>query len=209
MRITFRFMMAAMLLGLSACGTSPAISLYETYVGPSPSRSNFPVCHGFSCSYTEQVSLTDSEWARIQALFATPPQNAEEERARLAQAIGEIEKIVGPKAGTQNDRRRAPNFGERGQQDCIDEAVNTTTYLNFIKQDGMMAYHDIGKAAVRGMIVDGKWPSNTATIIERESGMTYTMDSFFHKNGKPAEVVELDFWMTGWRPERHADEVER
>ena len=83
------------------------------------------------------------------------------------------------------------------------------TYLTFLQKDGLVNFHDIGAPALRGYIIKGGWPSNTATIIDRKTGIRYTVDSFFHKNGELPEIVALDFWMTGWKPPKLPNEVER
>ena len=207
--ITFKLISLFMLMGLAACGnTSSANNLYLTTQGPSVTRDNFAVCHGFSCRYTERVALTNMEWDQVRAAFEPPAATPEDERAHIASAIALLERILGPKSGTENDRRRAPNFGSKGQQDCIDVTVNTMTYLTFLDQDGLINHHTIGEAKTRGHIIDG-WPSNTATVVENQSGVMYTMDSFFHQNGELPEVVTIDFWMTGWKPDKLPHEKER
>ena len=196
--------------GLWVTGCSSAANeLFDTYSGPQATRDSFVVCHGFSCRYTERVNLTDSEWSEILTMFEPDSVSAEQERERIRTAVARLEQILGPKSGTELDRRRAPNTGKRGQQDCIDESVNTMTYLTFLDRDGKLKYHTIGPAETRGKIVDGKWPSNTATITETATGQRYVVDSFFHQNGELPEVVTLSLWMTGWRPEKLPHEVER
>jgi hypothetical protein len=196
-------------VALAACSsTSSANRLFIKHQGPSVTRASFVVCHGFSCNYTERVALTDNEWDQVLENFKTQAQSPEEERHNISKAVAQMEQILGPKSGTENDRRRSPNFGTKGQQDCIDESVNTMTYITFLDQENLIKYHTMGEAKTRGHIIDG-WPSNTATLIENESGIIYTVDSFFHKNGELPEVVTLDLWMTGWRPEKFPYEVER
>ena len=195
-------------LWVTGC-SSAANGLFDKYAGPQATRDSFVVCHGFSCRYTERVNLTDSEWSQILNMFELDSTSAAQERDRIRQAVARLEQILGPKSGTELDRRRAPNTGKKGQQDCIDESVNTMTYLTFLDRDGKLKYHDIGRAEVRGKIIDGKWPSNTATITEKATGERFVVDSFFHQNGELPEVVTLNLWMTGWRPDKLPYEVER
>lgn len=202
------FLILSVGLWVTGC-SSAANELFETYSGPQATRDNFVVCHGFSCRYTERVNLTESEWSEVLAMFEPESNSAQEERDRIRTAVARLEQILGPKSGTELDRRRAPNTGKRGQQDCIDESVNTMTYLTFLDRDGKLKYHDIGRAETRGKIIDGHWPSNTATITEKATGDRYVVDSFFHQNGELPEIVALSFWMTGWRPDRFPYEAER
>ena len=185
----------------TACGHSPAEWMLGRYAGHD-SLSAFQVCKNYGCSTRVTVSLRADEWNKVRALFTPPPEGAAEERERIRQAIGLLETLVGPKAGTEHDEGGAPlvNFNREGQLDCIDESVNTTTYLRFLAADQLLRWHDVGKPAARGYFLDNIRPHNTATVVERDSGVVYTMDSWFHANGVPPETVLLSAWLDGWDP---------
>lgn len=51
----------------------------------------------------------------------------------------------------------------------------------------------------RGFILLG-WPHTTAVISETVSGRRFAVDSWFHDNGQPPEIVALDIWRWGWSP---------
>ncbi len=36
--------------------------------------------------------------------------------------------------------------------------------------------------------------------MEVGSGQSYAVDSWFHDNGVPAEIVPLPDWLSGWMP---------
>ncbi|MSP94591.1 MAG: hypothetical protein EXR00_04925 [Alphaproteobacteria bacterium] len=148
-----------------------------------------------------RVSLTGDEWSRVRALFASAPATAPEERETVRRAVALIETLVGPKAGTANDRPGADivTTNREGLLDCIDEAFNTSTYLRFLAADQLLRWHDTGPSAQRGYIFNG-WPHNTATLIERGSRSPYTVDSWFHANGELPETVPLQNWLDGWNP---------
>jgi hypothetical protein len=136
----------------------------------------------------------------VRALFEPPPQNAEQERETLRQAIGLMERIVGPKTGTDTDK--AGTFGNSaypGQLDCNDEATNSTTYMRLMAANGLLRFHHIEDTKTRGgFLIFGR--HSTAAISETASGKLYAVDSWFYDNGNPAVVLPLETWQAGWRP---------
>jgi len=184
----------------AACSYSPAESLLARYREQND-ISSFLVCSEYSCSTRQWVSLDDAEWNQVRSNFLPAPRNAADERERIRSAVALIEKLVGPKAGTDVDRAGAAilTIDKRGQLDCIDEAYNTTTYLRLMDADNLIAFHEIGEPARRGYILN-RWPHNTAIVIEHETGASYVVDSWFGANGMPPDVVTLELWMDGWRP---------
>jgi hypothetical protein len=193
-----------LLLWASGAG---AIDILEHEVNPpwidNPNPARFSVCFNHSCKETINIGITPIEWQKIQALFEPAPKSAQEERVRLAKAVALMEKLVGPKANTANDK--AYNFrgmmAEGNQQDCIDESTNSTTYLTMMEQDGLLRFHKVLDKSTRGWFIMGH-PHTTAVIRDNNSGIEYAVDSWFHDNGEDAEVVPLDLWFKGWDPEK-------
>jgi len=185
---------------LCSCSHSPAESLQALYREENK-VSAFLVCSEYNCSTKQWISLEESEWGQVRSLFEPAPMNAADERERIRSAVALIEKLVGPKAGTDIDRAGAAIFtlDKRGQLDCIDEAYNTTTYLRLIGADNLIHFHAIGDPARRGYILN-RWPHNTATVVERETGASYAVDSWFGANGMLPDVVTLRSWLDGWSP---------
>lgn len=165
-----------------------------------PMLDALPICHGFGCSIATNVSLSSAEWASITAIFEPPVQTPAQERARVARAVGQFEVLVGKKAGTSSDRARADLIeNDPSQQDCIDEALNTTLFLRLIDTKGLLRFHKPAKPANRG---DGltRWFHNTGVLSEIESGKSYAIDTWFLANGENAFVVPLEEWRDGWQP---------
>jgi hypothetical protein len=195
-------LLAVLALLVSACGHSPSAGLIRKYAARN-SIASFQVCHDYGCSEASTTSFTEAEWARVRAQFARVAQSAADEREQIRHAIATMETIVGPKTGTDIDGPGAAiiNFMRVGQMDCIDEAYNTSVYLTFLAQDGLLRWHDVGVPANRGMVID-RWFHNTATITERATGERYTVDSWFGANGTMPDVVPLWAWLDGWSPEK-------
>ncbi len=116
---------------------------------PAPER--FSVCSGYSCREVTQVPLTPVQWQQVRDRFSSPAETAEDERRDIAHGIAFMETLVGPLAGTSNDK--GPNFqgvGTDGQMDCIDEFTNTTSYLTMLVQEGLVTRHSAQDRVMRG-----------------------------------------------------------
>lgn len=166
-----------------------------------PSLSGFDMCHSGGCADVTHVAISEDEWVAVRTVFDPMPENAEQERQALANAIGVIETIVGEKTGTSTDR--GGTFGNSeypGQLDCNDEAINTTNYLRLIRDDGLMHYHTVGDTERRGYFFRG-WPHSTASLVEIETKQVYAVDAWFYENGHPAVVLPLATWKSGWKPQ--------
>jgi len=165
-----------------------------------PYLHEFSFCQGGGCAKMSQLSLSQADWQPIVELFQTPPQNAALERQYIAKAIGLLEQIVGNKTGTSNDR--AGTFGNSdfsGQQDCNDEAINTTTYMRLLRQAGYMRFHEIEDMRTRNFFFNG-WPHTTAVIHEIKTKERYAVDSWFYDNGAPATIVPFEDWKDNFFP---------
>jgi len=165
-----------------------------------PVPGNFSVCHGGTCTKVSQVALDESQWARIAAVFAASAGDAQEERARIAEAISRFETVVGVITDTSDDRPEN-QLGKAwwSQMDCIDESTNTTTYLRMLAKAGFLRWHRVEARVTRGFFIFG-WPHTTAVVSEVKTGARWVVDSWFFENGRPPVIVPLELWKTGWRP---------
>lgn len=166
----------------------------------SPSLGSFEICQGGGCTRSDVLSLTPAEWDNVIRLFTPSPLTAEAEREAIAQAIGLLEDIVGTKIGTAADQ--AGTFGNsdyQHQQDCNDEAINSTTYMRLMQQAGLIRFHQILDTRTRKFFFTG-WPHSTAVIQDTGSQAEYAVDSWFYDNGFPATIVPLAQWKDGYIP---------
>lgn len=165
-----------------------------------PTPENFSVCHAGTCAIVTQTGLDAAQWSQITAVFETLARDAQEERARIAEAVARFETIVGAITDTSDDRaenRRGEKWWSR--MDCIDESTNSTTYLRILARAGLLKWHRVEARVTRGFFLFG-WPHTTAVVSELQAGAKWAVDSWFHANGKPPEIVPLELWKTGWRP---------
>ena len=125
--------------------------------------------------------------------------SARAERKKLAQSIAEFEKIVGQYNGTSEDIWGTFQKTGHKQQDCVDESTNTSIYLSTLKNRGHLNFHEVVIPQSRFPLM--KWPHQTAVIVEKETNISYAVDSWFHNNGMPPEIIELKIWKDGWKPQ--------
>ena len=154
---------------------------------------DFTACTAFDCKQSTGASLSNSEWHQVQALFKGV-KNAADERRQVKQAIALLEILVGNKTGTWRDLALNQIPSEKaGQLDCKAEATNTTTYLRLLEQDGLLKWHRVQDSVVR----DRFWlvPHWTGVIEDQTTGVKYSVDSWFRKNGELPTVVTLERWL--------------
>ncbi len=171
-----------------------------------PVPEHFTVCHGNGCVSLDHVGLTVEQWQEVRQLFHPLASRAEEERARLRDAISLMEKFAGAATGTWRDKGGTFNGGG-GQMDCIDESINTSLYLTLFQKYGLMRLHRVEDRATRGWFFGG-WPHTTAVISEvaagkgKGGGSLWAVDSWFLDNGAPPFILPLEAWKAGWEPIR-------
>lgn len=171
---------------------------------PKPSQEEFSQCYRYGCDKIATVKLSSQEWLTIDNHFAQQPDSAEQERENIRQAIGTFEKIVGEKTGTKADIYGTFRASGPYQQDCIDESTNTTIYLSLLEQRGLLNYHTVLAPQSRvPLIHSGRWPHRTAQIQDTQTKIKYAVDSWFHDNGFPAEIVPMALWKKGWKAEEN------
>jgi len=183
---------------LCAC-TSTSGYLLTFYADDQASPDNFEICHGYSCRYKVDVRLPELHWQKVKEIFeegATPTQ----ERVQITEAISLLEKEAGSISGIENDLPKSVKTKDTfGQQDCIDETINTTTYLRMLKADKLLRWHQVSTPVRRGYFVDGRWPHNSATIKDITNGQLYAVDSWPGANGAPPEIKPVAIWYSEGR----------
>ncbi len=172
---------------------------------PSRGPVQIEVCHRYECEARKSITLPESAWRDVDALFAVKSVDASEERLRISKSIGLIEGQVGPLAGTSKDRGSysgntdgegwTADFGgpkgAEGHQDCIDEAANTTTYLGLMVRRGLIRFHRPESRARRSY---GRAWHYAASIRDLQDNQAYAVDSWVRDNGQPAVVELVKSW---------------
>ncbi|KAA3633959.1 MAG: hypothetical protein DWQ08_01215 [Proteobacteria bacterium] len=171
----------------------------------------FPVCYDFTCKTREVVRLSRTQWNSVAELFRYAPQSPHEERIAIQKAVGRMEQVTGFHTPTHRDLSR--NYtgeddalaGLSGQMDCVDESLNTTTYLEIFEQRGLLTHHRVVDRAYRRALLNQHWAGQVEEIA---SGERYVVDSWFFDNGQLPYVLHSDEWhdISPFRRARRSDQ---
>lgn len=184
-------------MGVVACSTAWLAGCSPTGVLPATAGaiqlSAVPLsyCHR-RVETTFEVSAED--WEEIAELFSPPPGSARDERLRIRRAVALLEQIAGHQHPTYRDWRMDEiNPAGIGCMDCIDEAVNTTTYLRLLEERDLLQFHEVMAKAFRGPLqLDTHYAGQ---IRQRDTGELYVVDSWFLANGWPPYVQKTSDWL--------------
>ena len=145
-----------------------------------------PVCYDFGCKSKSTVRLPVTEWQEVTGWFNPVAETPEQEREQIKNAIGWMEVLIGRYTPTHKDLAfdlpPQDNVSHLfpGQQDCIDEAFNTSTYLRLLELNNLLKHHTVIEQAYRQAIFDQHWAGQ---VQEKETGNRYIVDSWFQPNG--------------------------
>lgn len=194
-----------LLLTCACAGTPSTPEIYlKNHNLPEAIPASFPHCYNYGCNKVENISLTTKEWNKIEMPFATKLTSADDEKAAIKKSIQNFENIVGKITGTENDIYGTFRHVGFAQQDCIDESTNTTIYLSLLHQRGNLKFHTPSAPDTRMPFFNGGiWPHRTAVMIENETQIPWAVDSWFHDNGFPPEIIPLAQWKSGWKPQKN------
>jgi len=194
-------------LALSGCVTQNAqhqtTTFLDSYAQANPTLASFRECHGFACSSSSTVSLTQQEWSKVVAVMRPQAKDAKAERRKISVAVATMRMLVGSKTGTavhqwtHKDRDIIPNLSDPTQLDCIDESVNTWTYMTMMERGGLFRFHEVAKLSNAGSLTT---PRNTA-VLKEKNGDYYAIDPSVVDAGVPPPVIPLQSWMTEWPPD--------
>jgi hypothetical protein len=200
---------ALLLSGCMQSAHNQSTTFLDRYAELNPTLAHFRECHGFSCAESSSVSLTAREWQRVTAVFKPQVNNAAAERRRIAQAVMVMRRLVGTKTGTavhqwtHSNTDILPNLGDPTQLDCIDEAVNTWTYMTMMERARLFRFHRVAQLSNSGNLHD---PRNTA-VIQQNDGDYFAVDPAVVDFNVPPPVIPLASWLTDWPPKLAATQA--
>jgi len=131
-------------------------------------------------------------WRTISGMF-NARSDPQLERVLIARAVALFEQYVGEQAGTAGDLpRNTEGVGLPGQLDCVSESLNTTTYLNALKDAGLLRWHAVEDRARRtSWLVNIHW---AAVIRDLTAPRKFAVDSWYLANGHAPYVQDIEEW---------------
>ena len=203
MRLPSALLIAAALLA-SGCtheGFGTSEKHFATFSVPEPKGTTVHVCHAYGCQMRTKFTFTDADIAELTAImkkWRTKADTAEDERRGIAYSIGWMETRVGNVIGTKDDRP-GMDFAASGdptQQDCVDEATNTTSYMTVLQTKGLIKNHKVStpfsiENYLRGV---AGWTHWTAVLVENSNKQRWAVDSWIYANGENPAIVKAEEW---------------
>jgi hypothetical protein len=161
-----------------------------------PSASFMTVCHGFGCQYRVELGLSAADHATLRRLMGAGKGSAANERKAVAAVGAWFDKRVAPLAGTKGHVARANReyMFDKGQFDCIDTSRNITSLLLVLDELGLLKYHRVAEPEARGHIIDFTAPHATAVLVEKDSGVEWSVDAWTRAYGQAPEIMPLARW---------------
>jgi hypothetical protein len=199
--------------GCTHAGFGTTEKHFATFSVPVPNGSTVHVCHAYGCSMRTKFTFTPLDISDLGALMRKTrlADTPHEERRAVAYAIGWMEVRVGNVIGTKDDRP-GMDFAASGdptQQDCVDEATNTTSYLTVLQNNGLLKHHLVSTPFAKENFLRGVagWTHWAAVLVEKPSagdprsgktpspgGQRWAVDSWIEANGENPAIVEAEKW---------------
>jgi hypothetical protein len=193
-------LLVTMLTGCTYEREGPVSQHYVEFKTQPPRGNTVYVCHAYGCKMQTKVRITETDIATLRDVMKKMrnSDDAKGERRAVAYAIAWMENRVGKEIGTDKDRP-GMDFNASGdptQQDCVDEATNTTTYLTLFESNGLLKYHTITRPMSKENLLRGVagWPHWTAVLVEKTNSQRWAVDSWIYANGENPAIVEADKW---------------
>ena len=203
MRLRSALLVAAALTA-GACtheGFGTSQKHFATFSVPEPKGTTVHVCHAYGCQIRTKFTFNEADMAELTAImkkWRTKAESAEDERRGVAYAIGWMETRVGNAIGTKDDRP-GMDFaasGDATQQDCVDEATNTTSYMTVLQNKGLLKHHVVATPFAKENYLRGiaGWTHWTAVLVENNSKQRWAVDSWIYANGENPAIVKAEEW---------------
>jgi hypothetical protein len=174
---------------------------FATFSVPPPKNTTVYVCHAYGCRMRTKFTFTDQDITELTAImkkWRTKADTADDERRGVAYAIGWIEARVGNVIGTKDDRPGMDfsGSGDPTQQDCVDEATNTTSYMTVLQSKGLLRHHTVGVPFAKDNFLRGiaGWTHWTAILTENSNQQRWAIDSWIYANGENPAIIEAEKW---------------
>jgi hypothetical protein len=176
----------------------PPQAHFEQFAAKAPEANTVTVCHAYGCKAQTPFTFSQSDIAEIAGVMdrVRRDDSAAEERRAMAYAVAWMERRVAPKVGTAGDRPSMDfaGSGDPGQEDCVDEATNTTSYLLVLQRNGLLRHHDVERPFAKDDL--SHWTHWAAVIREKDNGTRFAVDSSSGPNGdNPTVQAAASFYV--------------
>jgi hypothetical protein len=199
--------MAALLLLISSAahGASVSSPLPPKYVINTDGSVALRICFNWSCARRQIVVFTPNDIEILKRNLAFCPGASLHDRLqRIRIGIWQMELLAQKYQPLLANDLAINDFESQvdGRMDCIDNVSNTTTYLHILRDIRELSGWTVSSPKVRHLfdITAVHW---TAVIIDTETGLPWSVDSWYRPNGHLPMVMPLPSWIEkkkAWEP---------
>ncbi len=163
------------------------------------------ICYNWSCWYRETMTFTASDMELVKRRMATCQGTSLHDRLQHVRiGIWQMESLAQKYQPLLGNDRSINDFDKEaeGRMDCVDNSSNTTTYLHILRDIGELPGWTVSPPEVRKRL-DVTAVHWTAVIIDTDSGVPWSIDSWFRPNSHLPMVMPLQSWLAekkGWEP---------
>jgi len=204
----YRVLVILLAAGLSGCvsgGGSDWRIHYVSFGATPPQGNRVTICHAYTCKEQTPFTFSQKDIAEISGIMKKTKRGdtPHEERRAVAYAIAHMEVRVGTKLGIKDIAgMQFSASGDSTQQDCVDEATNTTSYLLVLQSNGLIKHHTVESTMSKENLARGLatlnpvkyWPHWTAVLKEKETRQKWAVDSWLFDQGENPAVVKVEDW---------------
>ena len=163
---------------------------------PSPTPDNFYQCHGFHCARQDHIELAAAEWQSVRAVSAACRRcagRAPATRARRSPAAapgGTAHRHAAHQWTRHGGLIDGNPAGDLTQLDCIDESVNSWTYLTIMARAGFLKFHRVGPLSAANSLLVFHF-RNTAVLVANADGALFAVDATLVDETEPPPIFPL------------------
>ena len=162
------------------------------------------LCFNWSCASRQTMTFTSEDMELVKKRMATCPGTTLHNRLqRVRIGIWQMELLAEkyqPLLVNDLPMNKLEEDTE-GRTDCIDNSSNTTTYLHILRDIGELPGWTISSPDVRNrLLTTVHW---TAVMVDNESNLAWSVDSWFRPNGHLPMLMPLQDWFdekVAWKP---------
>jgi hypothetical protein len=190
-------MMCSLAAPAIAAGNPAAAAFLEKLSVDVSASPVLTVCHGFGCTYRDQLFLTPAKISYLRGMLQAD-RSASEERKTIARIVSWFDREGGRVAGTVGRVAYAGVGTKTGpsQMDCVDLTANITELLILLDRAKLLKFHRVGEPVSRGFLIDGRQPHTTPVIVEVANGSQWSVDSWTRAYGQSPEIMTISEWQS-------------
>ncbi len=184
---------------------SVSIPLPPEYVIGTDGSVTLRICFNWSCARRQTMTFTPDDIALLKRRMTACPGTSLHDRLQHVRiGIWQMELLAQKYQPLLANDLPINEFEAaiEGRTDCVDNASNSTTYLHILRDIGELTGWTVSSPKVRARfdLTAVHW---TAVIIDTETGLPWSVDSWYRPNGHLPMVMPLRSWIDkkkGWEP---------